>query len=322
MSRFIVLDIAFYANSLNYDQGSGNVQELKKITKWDGKQYTMVSRYALRYSILHHGNQIFGNEKWPLAGNNELNNDKGVVQASGDSKQLIKIFPEFDLFGYMMTESKQSANTRSSTATLSHAVSLVPFNYDNHFNANLDVAKRAMKEDKEKPPINPFPVEEHYTYYVYSIVIDLNRVGFDEKGESVLSKEDKEERIEQLLDSVITLKRQIKGRTEDLSPKVMLIGLYGNKPYQSFKDRICLADEYQEEVIEQEENVENGTKKVRRTVKTNKPLFKIYGTTQKDNCSKEEIKEKVKNFVGQEDQEEKEEVLFSKADEIEARFPT
>lgn len=39
MSRFIVMDIVFYGGSLNYDQGTGNYQELKKITKWDGRQY-------------------------------------------------------------------------------------------------------------------------------------------------------------------------------------------------------------------------------------------------------------------------------------------
>lgn len=41
MSRYIVMDLVFYGNSLNYDQGSGNYQELKKITKWDGRQYTL-----------------------------------------------------------------------------------------------------------------------------------------------------------------------------------------------------------------------------------------------------------------------------------------
>ena len=32
--------------------------ELKKITKWDGKQYTLVSRYALRYSLLETGKNL------------------------------------------------------------------------------------------------------------------------------------------------------------------------------------------------------------------------------------------------------------------------
>ena len=68
--KYIVLDMVFHASSLNYDWGSGNYQELKKITKWDGRQYVLVSRYALRYSILHWGNKLFP-DRWKVAGPKE-----------------------------------------------------------------------------------------------------------------------------------------------------------------------------------------------------------------------------------------------------------
>ena len=77
--RYIVLDIVFYASSLNYDQGSGSYQELKKITQWDGSVKIMTSRYALRYSILEHAAQAYPNE-WKLAGPNELSTKSKVVQ--------------------------------------------------------------------------------------------------------------------------------------------------------------------------------------------------------------------------------------------------
>lgn len=288
------MDVVFYGNSLNYDQGSGNIQELKKITKWDGKQYTLVSRYALRYSILHHANSLFEKE-WPLAGEDVLGVEQDVVQPDDEPKKLIEKFPEFDLFGYMMTKGGESATTRSAVAALSHAVSLVPFNYDSHFNANLDVAKRANKPKN----INPFTREEHYSYYVYSIVIDLNRVGIvdDDKKTVVLADDKKITRINQLVDVILTLKRQIKGEQEDLSPKILLAGLYNNMPYESFKDRIALADEYEEEIIQNEEKVENGTKILRRTVKTNKPKFEIYGLKEHLKTNKEEIKSKINDFL-------------------------
>lgn len=316
MSKFVVLDVVFYANSLNYDQGSGNIKELKKITKWDGKQYTLVSRYALRYSILHHANKLFP-EEWKLAGNSELNNDQGVVQAKGDASELIKNFPEFDLFGYMMTESGSAASTRPATAAISHAVSLVPFNYDNHFNANLDMAKRSGKPKS----INPFILEEHHTYYVYSIVVDLDRVGVSEGNErkEVLDNPAKAKRIGQLLETIAFLKRQIAGRPEDLSPKLLLVGLYDGKPYQSFKDRIVLADEYGEEITQTEEAVENGTKIVRRTVKTTRPVFEIYGVNEESKLTIEEIKDKIKSFIEQQ-QKEHGEVLLHQAEEIKVRF--
>jgi len=313
MSKFIVMDIVFYANSLNYDQGSGNIQELKKITKWDGKQYTLVSRYALRYSMLHHAHSIFGSN-WPLATNPELNNKQGVVQVKGDATNLIKNYPEFDLFGYMMTEEKEAANTRPAVAALSHAISLVPFNYDSHFNANLDVAKRSGHPTS----INPFTIEEHYSYYVYSIVVDLERVGRpDGKEGDVLETDKKAERISQLFEAVSTLKRQIKGRQEDISPKIMMVGLY-DRSYESFKDRIGLSDTYEEEVTERKESVENGTKIVRRTVKTSKPQFEIYGMSKKDSQTKESIKMAIKNFVGSDAKQNS--MLFYKSPEVNVEF--
>ncbi len=297
MGKFIVLDIVFYANSLNYDQGSGNIQELKKITKWDGKQYTLVSRYALRYSMLHHAHSLFGN-KWSLAGSENLSNDQGVVQAKGEPKDLIKNFPEFDLFGYMMTASEKAAATRPAVAALSHAVSLAPFNYDSHFNANLDVVKRSGKLTS----INPFTREEHYSYYVYSVVIDCSRLGkVDGDNEPVLGDDKKIERINQLIDVILTLKRQIKGEREDLSPKILVVGLYNNTPYESFKDRLALADEYEEESTQTEEKVENGTKIIRRIVKTNKPKFEIYGLEAPTIVDETKIKDEIEKFMKQDE---------------------
>lgn len=335
MSKFIVLDVVFHASSLNYDQGSGNIQELKKITKWDGKQYTLVSRYALRHSVLHKASELFPD--WKLAGSNELSNKKGVVQATGEQKELIK-FPEFDLFGYMITtknkkkgkgkkseketepeaeETEDSATlVRNAVAAISHAVSLVPFNYDSHFNVNLDVAKRS-----ENPTaLNPFTIEEHNSIYVYSIVIDVDRVGkVDDGGESVLDETKKTERIGQLLETVCNLTRQIKGRSEDLSPKLLFVGLYENEPYQSFKDRIALANEYEEEITQTEEKVENGTKIIRRTVKTNKPKFEVYGLNKIDTRDKGAIKTEVRNFLT-ENYEKKSEVLFYHVPEFNVEF--
>jgi len=116
--RYIVLDVVFYANSLNYDQGAGNYQELKKITKWDGKQHILVSRYALRYSILHWANKLFPND-WKLAGTDELICESGGVarlkspdEVKKDKKysdfmeDVFLDYPEFDLFGFMIAPTR------------------------------------------------------------------------------------------------------------------------------------------------------------------------------------------------------------------------
>jgi len=183
MSRYIVMDIVFYGNSLNYDQGSGNYQELKKITKWDGRQYTMVSRYALRYSLLDTAEKmnIF---KVADAGNliKSGTGDKTVIQPATEfllSGEILN-FPEFDLFGYLITETTPQ-NFRTAPVKLSHAVSMTPFMYDAHFNANIGLANRMRKRYGEMKP-NHFTAEEHETFYQYSIVVDVDSIGELEIG--------------------------------------------------------------------------------------------------------------------------------------------
>ena len=347
------MDIVFYGSSLNYDQGTGNYQELKKITKWDGRQYTLVSRYALRYSILETAKamnlwNIADAEKLQLAGEG----DKKVIQPSTEillSGEILN-YPEFDLFGYLIT-STTPQNFRTAPVKISHAVSMTPFNYDALFNANIGLANRMRKRYGEMSP-NPFTAEEHVTFYQYTVVVDLDNIGkievylqdksdvqledgkwkiekivksngkikitlkkSDKKGKETKKTEESKEiiqdenvnselielekvkilnyslkqnnendpvlkRLEELVKAILNLKRSIKGRCEDLSPKLMVVGVYKNRPYKTYKDRIFLRDEFCEEEEITEEPLENGRKiKVRRVV-SKKPVFDvILGTT-------------------------------------------
>jgi len=186
--KYIVLDIVFYGSSLNYDQGAGNYQELKKITKWDGKQYSLVSRYALRYSLLETAKNL---GLWKLAEASHLQRagegEKTVIQPSINillSGEILN-YPEFDLFGYLITNTNPQ-NAREAPVKISHAVSLTPYTYDSHFCGNLGLAKRMMAATGKMDP-NLFTVEEHQTYYIYTVVIDVDRIG---KNEVYLSKEE------------------------------------------------------------------------------------------------------------------------------------
>ncbi|MEN4017568.1 MAG: type I-B CRISPR-associated protein Cas7/Cst2/DevR [Methanobacterium sp.] len=343
MGKYIVMDIVFYGNSLNYDQGSGNYQELKKITKWDGRQYTLVSRYALRYSLLETARKA---SLWSLAEEKNLtasgSGDKKVIQPAVDfllSGELLE-YPEFDLFGYLITDPQ---NFRTAPVKIDHAVSMTPFNYDALFNANLGLANRMRKKFGDMKP-NPFTSEEHETFYQYSVVIDIENIGETEvyikkdseinfknekwkiedieDGEKIIFKLKKgkkqdeiiqsdnieklelinpnddltiikyglkknsndsvEKRIYQLIKTILNLKRGIKGREEDLTPKVMILGIYEDNFYKTYKDKITLLDEYVEEEYDEieESKLENGGKivKVRhKTTKSRKPTFEING---------------------------------------------
>ena len=374
MGRYIVMDVVFYGNSLNYDQGSGNYQELKKITKWDGKQYTLVSRYALRYSILETANKM---GLWDVADGSKLYESEGggeqkVIQPAPEillSGEILK-YPEFDLFGYLITQPRginQPQNFRTAPVKISHAVSLTPFSYDALFNANVGLANRRMKVTGKLEP-NPFTAEEHETFYQYTVVVDVNNIGnlevyvnegeniqlgdgrklkikeiksendsngdeekvkiefggendpivqFEDekiklKGEislinnklkvikySLKEKENEDpvkKRVETLIKTILNLKRSIKGREEDLSPKLMIVGIYKNNPYKTYKDKISLIDEYCEEEYDEviEKPLENGRKiKIKHVVsKSKKPVFevKINGAEKKELSENEVIK--------------------------------
>lgn len=364
MSRHIVMDLVFYGNSLNYDQGSGNYQELKKITKWDGRQYTLVSRYALRYSMLDTAEKV---GLFELAdASNLIKSGKGdstVIQPATEFLLTGDIleYPEFDLFGYLITETTPQ-NFRTAPVKVGHAVSMTPFMYDAHFNANIGLANRMRKRHGEMKP-NPFTAEEHETFYQYSIVVDVDSIGEIEiyiaegsdvtvaegkykleeieksstlNGDGLLIKlkkgknkkeilqsekvellefekidkvyriryrlKDEEkikERIKSLLKTVMNLKRTIKARNEDLSPKLLVLGLYRDSPYKTFKDRIALLDEYTEEEYDEIEEQETDKGRILRvkhvTNKQRKPVFEVSGldaeTLEMDNV--EEFVEKI-----------------------------
>jgi len=363
MGRFLVMDVVFYGSSLNYDQGSGNYQELKKITRWDGRQYTLVSRYALRYSMLN-DTDVFGqNELAPGTvftkdtsekSKGDVFNPKPEVLFNGE---ILK-YPEFDLFGYLVTKSEPT-QSRTAPVRISHAVSMTPFYYDSHFNGNHWIAQRALKAGlTTKLEPNLFTAEEHYSYYIYTVVVDVDNVGrfsvfttkiddvktvldnLKAEGENAkkvkeykgliendsknkkkgkneskggtpttelalsskdgkieirnvhleklrimpildptsnkkevklyeiqfdLGEEARRERILKLIEAVLNLKRKIKGRTEFLAPKLLILGVYKNKPYDSFKDRIQLLGEFEEEeYVEVEEKDGKVIRKVKR----------------------------------------------------------
>jgi len=402
MGKFIVMDIVFYAGSLNYDQGSGNYQELKKITKWDGKQYTFVSRYALRYSLLETARKL---GSWEIA-----EGDKLTPEGKGDQKVIqpaekllfngkILKYPEFDLFGYLIT-STTPQNFREAPVKISHAISMTPFNYDAFFNANLGLANRLRKIKGDMSP-NPFTSEEHMTYYQYSLVADLDRIGQIESFYQIKGKEkkgltpeikdnklnfynkkeilslvlegdsyklsevilplnelknsekiapiknllkfnpeseviiwryelkEKKERIKNLIKAIMNLRRSIKSREEDLSPKLLILGLYENELYKTYKDKIILKDEYTkeeyDEIVTEEKEGKIIRKVIHRVSRSKKPVFEILDG-EFARISIEDVVKQVENFIKYEQNNKKKEelkspnVYLAHSPEIEVKF--
>ena len=218
------ITLVFKGQSLNYGEGIGNISELKKLTRGDGSVYTYTSRQALRYDIVRLGNKLFNWKYYDI-----VDDKQKTVQFK---KELtIKDSEEMDLFGYFRTTKTESSDTRSAAVRLSNAISLEDYKSDMDFLNNKGLADR----------INEFPnlanVEQHLSYYTYTITIDLEKIGKDEEIE--LSNEEKTERVNQLLDIVKILNREIRGREENLSPVFVIGGMYDiNSPF--FLGRIKL----------------------------------------------------------------------------------
>lgn len=222
----LTMTIIFQAESANFGEGIGNLTVLKKYSRGDKNQYTYISRQALRYNII----QQLGYDNTPIS------NESGVVQFAADAS--IDKYPEVDLFGYMKTVSKKDnsagkSSTRSAVVRLSNAVSLEPFNSDLDFLTNMGLAKREGYDNAIAQS------EIHRSLYAYTITIDLDRVGED--GDISLSTDEKINRIEALLKTVMFLYRDIKGRRENLSPLFVIGGVFSRKnPF--FSNAINVSD--------------------------------------------------------------------------------
>lgn len=228
MGRGISITMIFKAQSLNYGEGIGNISELKKLTRGDGSIYTFASRQALRYDIVRLGNKMFN---WNLE---VVDKSKGTIQFKDEL--TIRDSQEMDLFGYMKTSKKSEndeggSNIRSAAVRVSNAISLEEYKSDIEFLNNKGLADR----------INEFPnlanIEQHLSYYTYTVTIDLEKIGVD--GNILLDDSSKIQRVQELLEIIKVLNREIRGREENLSPIFVIGGIYKlNSPF--FLGRIKL----------------------------------------------------------------------------------
>ena len=224
MIKGLTLTMIIELESGNYGESVGNVTALKKISRYEGDSYSYISRQALRYNIV---DQMGVN-------NTPIDRDGEVLQFHPEA--TIKDYPEIDLFGYMKTQ--KPVKTRSAVVRLSNAIALESFNADTDFLTNKGLLDRFNRDAEElKLGGNIAQSEIHKSYYAYTITIDLDKVGIDSNDNIEISNDEKAERVKKLLDTVLFLYRDIRGRRENLSPIFAIGGVYNIKnPF--FENRI------------------------------------------------------------------------------------
>lgn len=253
-NKGLTITIVVETSSSNYGEGSGNVSELKKIVRGNGEVFTYISKQALKYNIRNqmrmplapvcvstdNTSECVSNgkvretaensvESEKLKNNNtetpvkseELKNKKSrVVQFSREA--TIKDYAELDLFGYMKVGKKEASDTRTGVVRVTDAVSLEPFHYDMDFLTNAGLASRI---GEYAIPVN---IENHMSYYSYTVTIDLDEVGIID-GENFINNEEKSNRIVALLNAIEYLYRDIRGDRKCLSPIFIIGGIYDIK---------------------------------------------------------------------------------------------
>lgn len=239
--------IIFEGQSLNYDEGYGNLSVLKKFHRGNGEVFSYSSRQSLRYSIFIQGTKEFG---WHPSKVEEAGGRGNTVTQLTSS---IMESEESDLFGYMQTNvqisgNKQATVTRTTPVRLLPAIGLEPFSSD------IEMLTNKYQADKIQSQPNIANIENQRTLYRYSISIDLHRIGneADEIGTRIslngskadpasdkefiafvkkirsydIGPEKKKERVTQLLEIIGRLYRDIRGRREDLKPLFIIGGVY------------------------------------------------------------------------------------------------
>lgn len=230
-NKGLSFSVIFRANSLNYGEGTANISELKKFHRGNGDVYTFSSRQSLRYDMVRLGNQFYN---WNL---DVVDKAQGVVQFKADATIADSV--EMDLFGYMKTRARSGATKRSAVARLSHAISLEPYRSDLEFLNNMGLASRIPDD------ANLATIEQHTSFYTYTLTIDLSRIGID--GDVELDNEQKASRVNQLLEVTKFLNREIRGRQENLAPLFIIGGIYPI-PNPFFLGRISIAENNSKEV--------------------------------------------------------------------------
>jgi len=210
MNKYLHFSVVFKASNLNYGEGVGNILALKKITS-EGKQFSYISRQALRYDIVRMLEEFYGFRRA------DVSKEAGVIQFAEDA--TIRDFPELDFFGYMKT---QTNKIRKAVVRLTDAVSLEPFKNELEFATNKGLADRIPGNVGN----DIFQSEIHRSYYCYSLTCNLEEVGVDGNYGISLELSERSKRVKSLLDVVRLLYRDIRGKRENLSPIFVIGGLY------------------------------------------------------------------------------------------------
>ena len=214
------LTITVVANmTSNYSEGLGNISSVQKIYR-DRNVYAIRSRESLKNAIMVQSGMYEDLET-------ETN---GATQKKVDESLNATNCRALE-GGYMNT--KESTYVRNSSFYLTDAISTESFINETRFHNNLYLATNFanannlnVQKDAGKVGLMPYQYEYEKSLKVYSLTIDLEKVGKDPNfPDKEADNKEKFERVKSILEAIENLSLVVKGNLDNAEPVFAIGGL-------------------------------------------------------------------------------------------------
>lgn len=214
------LTITVVANmTSNYSEGLGNISSVQKIYR-DRNVYAIRSRESLKNAIMVQSGMYEDLET-------EAN---GATQKKVDENLNATNCRALE-GGYMNT--KESTYVRNSSFYLTDAISTESFINETRFHNNLYLATNFanannlnVQKDAGKVGLMPYQYEYEKSLKVYSLTIDLEKVGKDPNfPDKEADNKEKFERVKSILEAIENLSLVVKGNLDNAEPVFAIGGL-------------------------------------------------------------------------------------------------
>ena len=214
------LTITVVANmTSNYSEGLGNISSVQKIYR-DRNVYAIRSRESLKNAIMVQSG-MYEDLETEANGATQKKVDENLNAANCRALEG----------GYMNT--KESTYVRNSSFYLTDAISTESFINETRFHNNLYLATNFanannlnVQKDAGKVGLMPYQYEYEKSLKVYSLTIDLEKIGKDPNfPDKEADNTEKFERVKSLLEAVENLSLVVKGNLDNAEPVFAIGGL-------------------------------------------------------------------------------------------------
>ena len=213
-----VITLTIVANmTANYGETLGNCSTIQKVVL-DGKQYGKRSKESLKYAIM---------KQTGFYDDVHVDVNKAACKISDDNVNISNCRSLEG--GYMSTKGEMFK--RNSSFYISDAISVEPFNCESDLHNNLGLATQYAKQnnlsvgkDASACGLMIYNYEYSHNMMIYSITIDLNRIGVDENLGINVDNAEKIDRVIKLLEAVQNLSLIVKGSLDNAAPMFVIGG--------------------------------------------------------------------------------------------------